>query len=236
MKDGKATLARISHALRWGWKHTSGERTRPGCGRQRPAAANFCICEGKTVSARPPKPAPGPGALPGAIRSTFSSKCKIFAFSLIEVVLAVGIVSFALLAIFGMFGVSLKTSADAVSQQEVAGMTRSLNDFLRSTNPATGFSNVSNWIGSDPGIYCFVTTNGRFTNAVGIQDSDASRSGRLFRAVLSLSPNAAGISNLADVATNAIIPLQVRFYSVPSAGLSVSNLQPVYTYDTAISR
>ena len=161
-------------------------------------------------------------------------------FSLIEVVLAVGIVSFALLAIFGMFGVSLKTSADTISQQEVAGMTRSLGDFLRSTNPSTGFSNVSNWIGNDPGIYCFVATNGTITNGLGTDSGfvsgTSSRSGRLFRAVLSLSPNAAGISNLADVAANAVIPLQVRFYSVPSAGLSVSNLQPVYTYDTAISR
>ncbi len=161
-------------------------------------------------------------------------------FSLIEVVLAVGIVSFALLAIFGMFGVSLKTSADTISQQEVAGMTRSLNDFLRTTNPATGFSNVSNWIGNDPGIYCFVATNGTITNGLGTDSGfvsgTSSRSGRLFRAVLSLSSNAPGITSLADVATNAILPIQVRFYSVPSAGLSVSNLQPVYTYDTAISR
>ena len=161
-------------------------------------------------------------------------------FSLIEVVLAVGIVSFALLAIFGMFGVSLKTSADTISQQEVAGMTRSLNDFLRSTNPAAGFSNVSNWIGNDPGIYCFVATNGTITNGLGTDSGfvsgTSSRSGRLFRAVLSLSSNAPGITSLADVATNAILPIQVRFYSVPSAGLSVSNLQPVYTYDTAISR
>ena len=161
-------------------------------------------------------------------------------FSLIEVVLAVGIVSFALLAIFGMFGVSLKTSADTISQQEVAGMTRSLNDFLRTTNPATGFSNVSNWIGNDPGIYCFVATNGTITNGLGTDSGfvsgTSSRSGRLFRAVISLSPNAPGITSLADVATNAILPIQVRFYSVPSAGLSVSNLQPVYTYDTAISR
>ena len=162
-------------------------------------------------------------------------------FSLIEVVLAVGIVSFALLAIFGMFGVSLKTSADTISQQEVAGMTRSLGDFLRSTNPATGFSNVSNWIGNDPGIYCFVATNGTITNGLGTDSGfvsgTSSRSGRLFRAVLSLSSNAPGITTLTDLATNAIIPLQVRIYTVPSVGLTnLSNLQPVYTYDTAISR
>jgi len=161
-------------------------------------------------------------------------------FSLIEVVLAVGIVSFALLAIFGMFGVSLKSSSETISQHEVLGLTRSLNDFLRSTNPAAGFSNVSNWIGNDPGIYCFVATNGTITNGLGTDSGfvsgTSSRSGRLFRAVLSLSSNAPGITSLADVATNAILPIQVRFYSVPSAGLSVSNLQPVYTYDTAISR
>jgi len=180
--------------------------------------------DGKPASAKPRCSTLLPNPLPAG-------------FSLIEVVLSVGIVSCALLAIFGMFSVSLKTSADTISQQEVAGMTRSLNEFLRTTNPAAGFSNVSNWIGSDPGIYCFVTTNGRFTNAVGIQESDASRSGRLFRAVLSLSSNAPGITTLTDLATNAIIPLQVRIYTVPSVGLTnLSNLQPVYTYDTAISR
>ena len=183
--------------------------------------------DGKPASAKPRCSTLLPNPLPAG-------------FSLIEVVLSVGIVSCALLAIFGMFSVSLKTSADTISQHEVLGLTRSLNDFLRSTNPAAGFSNVSNWIGNDPGIYCFVATNGTITNGLGTDSGfvsgTSSRSGRLFRAILSLSPNAPGITNLADLASNAIIPLQVRFYSVPSVGLSVSNLQPVYTYDTAISR
>ena len=160
------------------------------------------------------------------------------AFSLIEVVLAVGISTFALVAIFGMFSVSLKSSAETISQHEVTGMTRSFGDFLRSTNPASGFSNVSNWISSDPGLFCFATTNGAYTNGLSnsIADSIASRSGKLYRMVIGLSSNAPGITGLADIATNAFIPLQVKVYMVPSVATPVAKLPPVFTYDTSISR
>jgi Tfp pilus assembly protein PilV len=163
-------------------------------------------------------------------------------FSLIEVVLAVGVVSFSLLAIFGILSVSLKSSSEKNYQHEVIGITRSLNDFLRSTNTnyGAGFSTVSNWIssGTDPGIYCFASSNGAFTYGVGQAASEplSNRSGRLFRMVLTLSTNASGVSSIADVATNAMIPLQVRIYVVPDAVVSVTNLQPAYTYDTAVFR
>ena len=160
------------------------------------------------------------------------------AFSLIEVVLAVGIVSFALVAIFGMFSVSLRSSSETISQHEVTGMTRSFNDFLRSTNPASGFSNVSAWLASDPGIFCCATTNGAYTNGLSnaITDSLGTRSGKLYRMVVSLSSNAPGISSIADAATNAMIPIQVKVYAVPTVGTPLANLQPVFTYDTAIFR
>ena len=160
------------------------------------------------------------------------------AFSLIEVVLAVGIATFAMVAIFGMFSVSLKSSAETISQHEVAGMTRSFGDFLRSTNPASGFSNVSNWIGADPGLFCFAATNGAYTNGLSnsISDSITNRSGKLYRMIIGLSSNAPGITSMADISTNAFIPLQVKVYMVPSVGVSVTNLQPVFTYETSISR
>lgn len=75
------------------------------------------------------------------------------AFSLIEIVLAVGIISIALLAIFGMFSVSLRSSAETLSQHEVTGITRSLNDFLSSPRYGAGFASISNWLsgGGIPG-------------------------------------------------------------------------------------
>jgi prepilin-type N-terminal cleavage/methylation domain-containing protein len=159
-------------------------------------------------------------------------------FSLIEIVLAVGIVSVALVAIFGMFSVSLKSSSETISQHEVLGATRAFNDFLRTTNSAQGFLNVSNWLTNDPGLFCYTTTNGAYTNGTSntITDTINTRSGKLYRMVLGLSSNAPGISSVADIATNAFIPLQVKVYSVPSIGVSTTNLQPVFTYETAISR
>ncbi len=158
-----------------------------------------------------------------------------------------GVVAFALLAIFGMFGMSLKSTSETVSQQEVLGLSRSLGDFLRSTNPAygAGFGNVSNWVttGTDPGLFVFVTKEGAVTNGlsnnsafVSAASSLTARSGRLFRLVPTLSSNVPGIANIGDVATNAFIPLQVKIYAVPAVETVVSNLQPVFTYETAVFR
>ncbi len=179
------------------------------------------------------------------------------AFSLIEIVLAVGIMSIALVAIFGMFGTSLRSNAETISQHEVLGLSRSLSDFLRSTN--AGFSNVFTWVkdvNSDPGIYAFIQSNGVITNGLGTDTSfvaaASSRSGRLYRSVLLLSPNmplkqadgsvitrpmAANLSATSAGFTNdAALAVQVRFYAVPSPGVAVTNLQPVFTYDTAVLR
>lgn len=180
-------------------------------------------------------------------------------FSLIEIVLAVGIVSIALLAIFGLFGTALRSNAETLSQHEVLGVTRSLSDFLHATNGGAGFSNVFSWIktpAAAPEIYSFATTNGAFTNGLGndaaFSAAAGQRPGRLFRMEISLSPNmpirnfsgnvtaAPAVSDLpADPAayTNeAVLALQVRAFSVPSVGAALTNLQPVFTYDTAIRR
>jgi len=183
------------------------------------------------------------------------TRCE--AFSLVEIILAVGIISIALVAIFGMFGTSLRSNSETISQEEVLGLNRSFSDYLRSTN--VGFSNVFGWVkatGTDPGIFAFVQTNGQITNGLG---SDAAfvavtsaRSGRLFRSVIDLSPNmplrqangtliarpvAADLPATAGLFTNdAALAVQVRVFSVSSAGAVVTNLQPVLIYDTAVFR
>jgi len=180
-------------------------------------------------------------------------------FSLIEIVLAVGIVSIALLALFGLFGTSLRSNSETLSQHELMGVTRSLSDYLQATNGGAGFTNVFNWVkdaGSAPELYSFATTNGSFTNGIGTDSAFLAalnqRPGRLFRMQISLSPNmplrtaAGGLTagpkasdlpaSAAAYTNDAVLALQVRAFSVPAPGIAVTNLQPVLTYDTAIRR
>ncbi len=180
-------------------------------------------------------------------------------FSLIEIVLAVGIVSIALLAIFGLFGTSLRSNAETLSQHEFMGVTRSFGDYLHATNGGAGFSNVFNWVktpATAPEIYSFAMTNGSFTNGLGTDPAflaaAGQRPGRLFRLALALSPNmplrdssgsvisrpsASDLPATAASYTNeAVLALQIRAFSVPAPGVTITNLQPVFTYDTTIRR
>ncbi len=180
-------------------------------------------------------------------------------FSLVEIVLAVGIISIALLAIFGLFGTSLRSNAETLSQHEFMGVTQSFGDYLHATNGGTGFGNVFNWVkspGSAPEIYSFAMTNGSFTNGLvtdpAFLTAMAQRPGRLFRMTIALSPNMPirdstgnviarpSVSDLpASAATytnEAVLAIQVRAFSVPSPGVSVTSLQPVFIYDTTVRR
>ncbi len=184
-------------------------------------------------------------------------------FSLVEIVLALGIVSVSLLAIFGMFGAALKTNNETISQQEVLGMTRSFNDFLRATNASGGggFTNVYPWIvntNNQPRLMAFVMTNGIITNGFATNSTFRSvasdprqRQGRLYEMKLSLSPNmplrqangsliarpqASDLPATAAAYTNdAMLAIQVSAHVVPSVDAIVTN-QPVFTYETTLSR
>ncbi len=191
------------------------------------------------------------------LRASRTAALRLRGFSLIEIVLAVGIISISLVAIFGLFGTSLRSNSETIAQHEVLGLSRSLLDFLRSTN--AGFSNVYSWVkdpNSDPGIFSYLQTNGQITNGLGsdarFSGAAASRGGRLFRSILSLSPNmplrqsdgsvlarpsAANLpASAAGFTNDAALAVQIRVYSVPSSNYSPTNLQPAFTYDTAIFR
>lgn len=167
------------------------------------------------------------------------------AFTLVEVVIAVGIVGLSLLSIFALFGSSLRSASETVSQQEVLGITRSIGDFLRSgTSSGMGYTTVLNWVSSnsDPGLYALITSDGAVTsglktstNITAAANSPSARAGRLFRLVPALSLNVPGVtsSNLAD---QAFIPLQVQIYVVPTMETSISGLTPVFTYETSVFR
>ena len=72
-------------------------------------------------------------------------------FSLVEVVLAVGIVGFALLSIFSLFSVSLQTNNATIEQVEALSAVKALPAVLQSvkdtsTPPNQGFIPVYNWM------------------------------------------------------------------------------------------
>ena len=72
-------------------------------------------------------------------------------FSLVEVVLAVGIVGFSLLSIFSLFSVSLQTNSATIAQVEALSAVKALPALLQSvqdtsTPPNQGFITVYNWM------------------------------------------------------------------------------------------
>lgn len=162
-------------------------------------------------------------------------------FSLVEVILALGIVSFTLLAIFALFGTTMRSTSETSSQNEVLGITRSLSEFLGSTN--AGYGTVSNWVGggTDPDLFAFLSTNGvvtygfktntTFSSAAG---SPATRAGRLFKIVPTLSPAVPGITGPGDLAGQAIIPLHVKIHEVPSLDAPVGSFPPLFIYETSV--
>jgi hypothetical protein len=180
-------------------------------------------------------------------------------FSLVEVVLAIGIVSFALLAIFGLFGNALQSKAETLSQQEVLGLTRSLPEFLGNPQVSSGFAEVYEWArqpAGAPEIFAFMDSGGSFRigradDTSFVQEAE-NRSGRLFRIVPALSPNMPlrdangewiprpGPENLpashTSFTNHAALPLQVQVFEVGAMGISTTNRMPVLIYDTALRR
>lgn len=181
-------------------------------------------------------------------------------FSLVEVVLAVGIVAFALLAIFGLFGSALRSNAETLSQQEVLGLTRSFPSALAGPEVGAGFSNVYAWVRGNPDaapeILAFLDEEGlcRFGLATDtdFQTAAAARPGRMFRLVVGLSPNmplrradGTWVERLspADLpadpsafSEHARLPLQVKVYDVGAIGAPIGERLPVLTYETSIDR
>jgi Tfp pilus assembly protein PilV len=188
----------------------------------------------KTIALRPRKPKRG-----------------VQAFSLVEVVLALGIVSFGLLAIFGMFAASLQTNRDIISQQEAFSVSRGLPAFLSQQGFGKIYTNVQT--GVDPGIYFYRQLGSNtvfYTNGITTVDP-AQREGRLFRVLLGVSPNISLVktdgstavrpskadlpASVADY-TNGVLGLSVRVYSVPQVNIIPTNSFPVMLFDYALPR
>ena len=125
----------------------------------------------------------------------------IRAFSLIEVVLAIGVVAFALVGIFSLFSGSLKTNKDGSAQQEGFEAPRILNSMFEATNffkPAD-FTNLAlllytNTSSNSSTNYFIYTSNNLGTNTSIITNNISSivstnYTGYLYEVVLMASSN-----------------------------------------------
>jgi len=158
---------------------------------------------------------------------------KASGFSLVEVVMAIGIVSFAMLTIIGLFGGIMKSSSENSDRRELAEAVDSLRAYL---NESVGFSNsfaLARTHGEVLYLTYFAETNGVpksgsehvfgfWTNsaATGLDAYEQARSGRWLRAKLSISPSNPSGTNWTTVSACSNKPLlfvnaEIRVIAAP---------------------
>ena len=174
-------------------------------------------------------------------------------FSLVEVVLALGIVAFCLLAMFSLLGNSLKTSSDTMGTTEALNARETVNEFLRTQWGGTNFSNAYGGLkdGTLEDAYVFAATNAQGvaeskvyrTNDSALTENVGKRSGRLLRATFKVSTNfpIIGANSTLSVFTaetypNSALGVLVDVYDVPGVGSTNYTNSRVLRYETTISR
>jgi len=151
------------------------------------------------------------------------------AFSLVEVVLALGIVSFALMGIMAVTSSSLSSNKDSHEISEELLVAKSLPSFLQAngTNPFQAYTNASNWaVAGYSNIFACSTTNGGTNQILITTNTGVTTSGRLFR--ITLATNA-----ILPTASNAAMGLRVSIQAVPDT-TTVPRNNSSHVYDTAI--
>lgn len=156
-------------------------------------------------------------------------------FSLVEVVIAIGIVSFALLVLVAVFGGVLRTSDDNADRQEIAESVNSLRGYLS----ASDFATVYGWTQSGKELLYVtykagpdgtpnpaaseVSSKWMAADASNITSLDAARSGRWIRARLGVSPSNPGGTSLPALASYARASLfvlaEMDYVETPSVPL-----------------
>ncbi len=166
------------------------------------------------------------------------------AFSLIEVVIAVALFSFALVSILILFGNLINNADGLAKRREAMSMAESLRDHLnfRGTNAGKDWSNALEKIsnGSAADLYGMAVrwdwsnneknansdqTKYIWTNGSGVASYDDARTGPLYRVKLELASSNSPGTNLANY-TNALIVAQATFYSVGAAGTTLASNAP----------
>lgn len=182
-------------------------------------------------------------------------------FSLIEIVLAVGIVAFALVTIFGLFGSALRSSTDTLSEVEAINTRGSLSRFLQERSGGSNFPASYDLLKGESfwDLYAFSVNDAHGLAEQVVYRADdpdlpatsAARTGRLLRARVRVSPNfllqggnqTAGNLTAGDLPadvnsfSNAKLGVSVTVYDVPAVAEDVpSGKKPVFRYETTLSR
>jgi len=159
------------------------------------------------------------------------------AFSLVEVVIALGVVAFALLTIIGVFGGVLRTSEDNTDRQAMADSVAALRSYLNSTD----FAATYDWAkdrkellyvtyraeeGGEPNpASSQVISKWMPAEATDAADLEAAREGRWIRARLGVSPSNPGGTNLpaVDAYARAGLFILAELDSVESPAVPLKN-------------
>lgn len=202
---------------------------------------------------------PAPSARQPLIPSTSPSPAS--AFSLIEVILAIGVTSFALLGIFALFSTSLKTNKDSSSQQEGFEVQRMLLSKLQDTNQfpsavmRTLFGQIYQVRVTNSYFIYTLTNSGTMTTTLTnvAPASVTNYSGNLYYIRVSASSNLP--SSMSNIFQNYIpgaavpvanwtnwpsLPIHATVYSIPTPTATnatvLSNLVPVTSFDLFIPK
>jgi Tfp pilus assembly protein PilV len=140
------------------------------------------------------------------------------AFSLTEVVIALGVVSFALIAIFGLLPVGLKTVKNANEQAAAANLLGAIADAVRNASTNASATTYSNSIAGQGIGYILGSTNPTTNtlNNLTLEGASNSISARL-KAVVVISPPA-------NIMTNGRALISVAWPATASNSGSISNL------------
>jgi uncharacterized protein (TIGR02598 family) len=137
-------------------------------------------------------------------------------FSLIEVVIAIGIVSFALLSVIGVFGGVIRTSKDNADRRSLTEAVDALRASLNDTNFVT-FSTLYGWVQTNKQLMyitfyadsngvpaansSYVVSQWIDPSSVNLSTYDTYRSGNWLKAKLTVSSSNPGGTNLPAIAS-----------------------------------
>lgn len=173
-------------------------------------------------------------------------------FTLIEVVLAVGVLGIAILSLVMMFGPTMKSVSEVVSANEASAAVDYFNEFLQNEahdKPTSGyqgtpsdFDTVASWVANDQEFWVYATTtnNGQLeitTDSADIDVTSADFVNKLNSGVLriKISQMASGY-DYADVSNQAYLPMLVEIFSVPTDNPTTGNAIKILDYNNAVLR
>lgn len=137
---------------------------------------------------------------------------KKSAFSLIEIVLALGVISFALVGIMGLFPVAMRSAQESQRETRAALIAQQIFSDLRTGtggNRSVTYGTNSLAVPLAPGATFFLAYDTNGFGITNISESEFSRSynstNAAFLAQISVSTNT-GISNLSQVQTTVVAP------------------------------